>query len=109
MNKLNVTEGEWIIYQDEMTNLYVVNTPEDEEGFSIGVVEGVYDKNDAILISQSKKLYEQLETTNNELAFVINAYNKLVKDPCDFFDAETCHLNQTLLAQCRGEQPTCKN
>lgn len=103
MNKLNVTEGEWSVEWDDHTTTYNLGT--DTEVVS----SRIYDEQDAILMSQSKKLYEQLETTNKELAFVIFMYNKLVRNPCEFFDAETCHLNQILLAQCRGEQPTCKN
>ena len=103
MSKLNVTEGEWYYILDNYLGFYVSS----DDGSLLA--SEVYNEEDAILMSKSKKLYEQLETTNKELAFVINAYNKLVKDPCDFFDAETCHLNQILLAQCRGESLTCKN
>lgn len=97
MNKLNVTEGEWVIYQDEMTNLYVVNTSEDAEGFSEGVVESIYDKNNAILMSQSKKLYEQLVNLN-----------KLISLACeDGYCTEELFESQAqtsqLLRKCRGE------
>ena len=103
MSKLNVTEGEWVTYQDEMTNLYVINTPENEYGFSEVITEGVYSECDAILMSQSKNLYNQLKHIN-ALIFICSSETELA-------DAITskAHDIAYLLAQCRGESITCKN
>lgn len=107
MSKLNVTEGEWFVHQDEMTNLYVIDTSEDEEGFSEGITENVYDKNDAILMSRSKNLYNEI------MQDVISLEEDLEYTPKHSGEYE--HLKNLiehkskLLAQCRGEQHTCKN
>jgi hypothetical protein len=58
---------------------------------------------DANLMAASKDLYYALKHTTEELAFVIDRYNKKVKDPTHFIDAETCHRNQIKLAKARGE------
>lgn len=58
----------------------------------------------ANLIARAPNLYHALKRTTEELAFVIDRYNKKVKDPANFIDAETCHLNQIELAKARGEK-----
>jgi len=58
----------------------------------------------AHLIARAPNLYHALKSTTEELAFVIDSYNKKVKDPAHFIDAETCHLNQIELAKARGEK-----
>lgn len=58
---------------------------------------------DAQLIEAAPSLYYALKRTTEELAFVIDRYNKKVKYPAHFIDAETCHLNQIELAKARGE------
>jgi len=96
MDKLNVTEGEWSVdvYEDGDNYIYSNNF----------LMATVYDQpNDAILMSQSKKLYEQLEHINH-LIFTC-------KSEIELADAVTrnAHDIEYLLAQCQGEQHTCKS
>ena len=57
----------------------------------------------AHLIAAAPNLYHALKRTNEELALLIDLYNKKVKDPAHFIDAETCYLNNIELAKARGE------
>lgn len=61
--------------------------------------------------ARADELYEALESTNQELYFVINELNKYKTkdvrcdqlDPPDLHDMETCHLNAKLLDKSRTE------
>lgn len=93
------TKGEWRVE-------HFVN----EKGFEIAynddgevIADYVYEEPDAHLIARAPNLYHALKRTNEELALLIDLYNKKVKDPAHFIDAETCHLNNIELAKARGE------
>jgi outer membrane protein TolC len=51
------------------------------------------------LYEENEKLKEALSSTNDELNFTIELYNKEVKDPSRFIDAETCFDNAKLLQE----------
>ena len=57
----------------------------------------------ANLIAAAPEMYTEISHLMHELNHVIEAYNKVVKDPSEFFDAESCHKAQILLAKARGE------
>ena len=98
MNKLNVTDGEWCtdLRCDGYSYIYTNDTDD--------LVATVYDNtNDAILMSQSKKLYEQLLQIDN-LIMTRNSPLELADDLVSM----SHDINQ-LLKTCRGEQHTCKN
>lgn len=57
----------------------------------------------ARMMALAPEMFERLSKANDEIAFLINIYNKKVKDPANFLDAETCHINQLLLAKVKGD------
>ena len=97
------TKGEWLVKGSSMSmgSSYRGSFSIESSGFS-GDVSDANEANKA-LIKAAPKIYEALEKANEELAFVIDRYNKKIKDPANFIDAETCHINQLLLAKARGE------
>ncbi len=89
MSEAKFTQGEWSVYY----GLVVINRVHYE----------FRNTHDAHLIAAAPEMYMALKQTNEELAFMIERYNRRVKDPANFIDAETCHKNQVLLAKARGE------
>ena len=104
MSETKFTKGEWRVEGDSMSvgsnyrgKFYVTSNCFD------GDIDDA-SKANAHLIARAPNLYHALKSTTEELAFVIDRYNKKVKDPAHFIDAETCHRNQIELAKARGEK-----
>lgn len=98
-NETKFTKGEWYAHPNGVgcSGIAIVNTP---NGCVIPKHE---DSANRDLIAAAPEMYKALQRTNEELAFIIDMYNKKVKDPANFIDAETCHENQLLLVKARGE------
>lgn len=117
--KEKFTKGPWAILPQEKDKEYlrvrgsilggrykianVIDLKFHHDGGGWCELERIESAANANLIARSPSLYHALKRTTDELAFVIDLYNKKVKDPADFIDAETCHLNQIELAKARGE------
>lgn len=103
------TKGEWSIGVDCWADGHV--SIDGFEHSAIAVVVSEMDDGskkeelsaNAYLIARAPNLYHALKRTNEELALLIDLYNKKIKDPAHFIDAETCRLNNIELAKARGE------
>ncbi len=103
MSEAKFTKGEWVVKGSSMSMgaNYRGSFSIESNDFS-GNISTANEANKS-LIEAAPKMYEALQRTNEELAFVIDRYNKRVKDPANFIDAQTCHENQMLLAKARGK------
>ena len=97
------TKGPWVAKGANPSRIYGM-VREDKESMvaATGSVNADSGAN-AHLIAAAPDMYTEITHLIHELNFVIEAYNKKVKDPSEFFDAESCHKAQVLLAKARGE------
>jgi len=112
MSETKFTKGEWVAGRPDMgteVDGYLskwIYAGDQYCAVASGRIEGDWEEvmANAYLVAQSPKLYKALEETTEELAKLIEMYNEVVKDPCEFADGQTCHENTILLAKARGEK-----
>jgi len=66
MSEAKFTKGEWVI--SERHNEYYVEANHDSEGFCDLICEGVYEEENAHLISAAPEMYEMLERCKKEMS-----------------------------------------
>lgn len=102
---MNVTKGNWeAVENDHFIDIKVDGNPIAHVFANQYVDTGKKEMQaNARMMAASKEMLERLSKANDEIAFLINIYNKKVKDPANFIDAETCHENQLFIAKVKGE------
>lgn len=102
---MNVTKGKWeAVENDHFIDIKVDGNPIAQVIVNqYANVDKEQMRANARMMSSSKEILERLSKANDEIAFLIKIYNKKVKDPANFIDAETCHDNQLFIAKVKGE------
>jgi hypothetical protein len=101
MMKTKFTEGPWWVSRSN--EIGTVPTMDVKIVSRVSGANPEEAKANGYLIARAPEMYTEISHLIHELNHVIEAYNKVVKDPSEFFDAESCHKAQILLAKARGE------
>jgi len=102
---MSITKGKW----EAVENDHFIDIKVDGNPIAQVIVNQYADvdkeqmRANARMMALAPELCERLSKANDEIAFLINIYNKKVKDPANFIDAETCHDNQLFIAKLKGE------
>lgn len=102
---MSVTKGKWEVVEND----YFVDIMCEENAIAsvhsneFNGVSKEQMRANARMMALAPELFERLSKANDEIAFLISIYNNKVKDPANFLDAETCHINQLLLAKVKGD------